>query len=182
MYLKEDEYELTKELINNGKQEFKKFSWYIGKPQLYEYYFLIAKYYIVIGDYKNALKYTNLIINDLGFKVREDLLAVVRLMNLLIQYELNREFSLEYLTKNTFNYFKKKDRLFKVEKELIQFMNHQYRVEDKEERIADLTQIKSVMRTYKNDKYESIPFKMFDFEYWAEAKIQNKLICELNLS
>ena len=148
------------------------------KPQLYEYYFLVAKYYIVSGEYKHALKYTNIILNDKAFKLRDDLLSVVKLMNILIQFELNRDFSIEYLTKNTLNYFKKKKRLYKVEKELIKFMSFQEKIEDGEGRMNELKQLQSAMKEFKKDKFESIPFKLFDFEYWATAKIQNKLICD----
>ena len=66
-----------------------------------------------------ALKYTNIIINDLSFKVREDLLSVIRLINLLIYFELNTDFTLGYLTKNTYRYFTKRKKLYKVENELI---------------------------------------------------------------
>lgn len=180
LYLQEDDYDLVKELLEEREGDFHRFKSFIGKPQLYEYYFLIAKYYIVISDYKNALKYTNEIINDTSFKVREDLMAVVRLMNLLIHYELNREFTLEYLTKNTFNYFKKKDRLFKVEKELIKFMSKQHQLEDEASLISDLKQLKNKMKEFKKDKYEATPFELFDFEYWAEARIANKKIVNLS--
>lgn len=180
IYLREDAYDLIKELIEERKNDFLKYKPFIGKPQLYDYYYLVAKYYIVIADYKNALKFTNEIINDSSFKVREDLLAVIRLMNLLIHYELNREFTLEYLTKNTYNYFKKKDRLFKLEKELIKFMNQQYKLDDQNEMIQDLKQLKDKMKELKKDKYESIPFELFDFEYWADAKLKNKLIVDLS--
>jgi len=145
---------------------------------LYEYYFLIAKYYIVSGEYKKALSYTNLILNDSGFKLRDDLLSVVKLMNILIQFELNRDFSIEYLTKNTLNYFKKKKRLYKVENEIIKFMSFQDKIDGRKNIMVELEQLRDAMKEYKKDKYESIPFKLFDFEYWATAKIQNKRICD----
>ena len=50
-------------------------------------------------------------------------------MNILIHFELNRDFSIEYLTKNTLNYFKKKKRLYKVENELIKFMSFQGKID-----------------------------------------------------
>lgn len=99
-------------------------------------------------------------------------------MNILIQFELNRDFSIEYLTKNTLNYFKKKKRLYKVENELIKFMSFQGKIHNGKSRMNELKQLRDAMKGFKKDKYESIPFKLFDFEYWATAKIQNKLICD----
>ena len=177
-YLNQDRYNESKVLIENNNASLERYKAYVVKPQLYEYYFLVAKYYIVSGEYKHALKYTNIILNDKAFKLRDDLLSVVKLMNILIQFELNRDFSIEYLTKNTLNYFKKKKRLYKVEKELIKFMSFQEKIEDGEGRVNELKQLQSAMKEFKKDKFESIPFKLFDFEYLATAKIQNKLICD----
>ena len=178
LYLNHDRYKESMVLIENNQASLEKFKAYVVKPQLYEYYFLVAKYYIVSGEYKNALKFTNLILNDTDFKLRDDLLAVVKMMNILIQFELNRDFSIEYLTKNTLNYFKKKKRLYKVENELIKFMSFQEKIDGIKDRMNELKQLRNAMKEFKKDKYESIPFKLFDFEYWAYAKIQNKLICD----
>ena len=178
LYLNHDRYKESMVLIENNQASLGKFKAYVVKPQLYEYYFLVAKYYIVSGEYKNALKFTNLILNDTDFKLRDDLLAVVKMMNILIQFELNRDFSIEYLTKNTLNYFKKKKRLYKVENELIKFMSFQEKIDGIKDRMNELKQLRNAMKEFKKDKYESIPFKLFDFEYWAYAKIQNKLICD----
>lgn len=178
LYLNQDRYEDSKILIENNKPSLEKFKGYVVKPQLYEYYFLVTKYYIVSGEYNNALRFTNLILNDNNFKLRDDLLSVVKLMNILIHFELNRDFSIEYLTKNTLNYFKKKKRLYKVEKELIKFMSFQGKIDNGEVRMNELKQLRNAMKEFKKDKFESIPFKLFDFEYWATAKIQNKLICD----
>ncbi len=178
LYLNHDKYEESKFLIESNNVSLEKYKSYVLKPQLYEYYFLIAKYYIVSGEYKKALSYTNLILNDSGFKLREDLLSVVKLMNILIQFELNRDFSIEYLTKNTLNYFKKKKRLYKVENEIIKFMSFQDKIDGRKNIMVEFEQLRDAMKEYKKDKYESIPFKLFDFEYWATAKIQNKRICD----
>ena len=178
LYLNQDRYDESKVLIENNNASLERYKAYVVKPQLYQYYFLVAKYYIVSGEYKHALRFTNIILNDKDFKLREDLLSVVKLMNILIQFELNRDFSIEYLTKNTLNYFKKKKRLYKVEKELIKFMSFQGKIEDGEARMNELKQLQNAMKEFKKDKFESIPFKLFDFEYWATAKIQNKFICD----
>ena len=123
--------------------------------------------------------YSNKIINDIEFKFRADILSEIRLLNLLIHFELNNDFTLKYLTKNTLNYFKSKKRLYKVEDEVIRFMKHQQKskfglLED------DLKQLKDRMEYWKTQDYESIPFNKFDFGLWAEAKLKKVLISELN--
>ena len=179
IYLNDDLYDDCQKLIEERNKEFEKYRLFIGKPLLYEYYFLITKYYFVVGEFKMALKYTNLIINDLSFKVREDLLSVIRLINLLIYFELKTDFTLAYLTKNTYRYFTKRKKLYKVENELIRFMKNQIQIQSKAIQKEDLMQLKNKMKHLKKHKFESRPFQKFDFEYWAKAKLEKKLICEL---
>ena len=173
-YLKNDRYEEVEKILQERGRDEKRFGRKIGKPQLYEYYFLRAKYAFVTGKFKQALKYTNSILNDLNFKVRADLLSAVRLLNLLIHYELRNDFTLEYLAKNTMSYLRKKERLFKVEAELIKFITNYHKANSLKEQLADLQQLESAMSQLKKDKYERIPFDLFDFERWAKAKIQNR--------
>ena len=182
IYLNDDHYNDCRKLIEARNKEFEKFKLFIGKPLLYECYFLMTKYYFVVGEFKMALKYTNIIINDLSFKVREDLLSVIRLINLLIYFELNTDFTLGYLTKNTYRYFTKRKKLYKVENELIKFMKNQNQIQSKSIQKDDLIQLKNRMKHWKKHKFESRPFQKFDFEYWAKAKLEQKLIYELKVA
>ena len=69
---------LSNELINNSEKDFSLFEKYIGKPQLYEYYFLKAKVCFVQANFRKALRCTNEILMDTKFKVRDDLMTVIR--------------------------------------------------------------------------------------------------------
>jgi len=175
-YLKKDQYDLAKSLIDSFDKNVDKFTPRIGKPQLYEFYFLRAKYHFVSGEYRKALRFSNMILNDLKFKVRADLLSVVRLLNLLIHYELKNDFTLDYIAKNTFSYLRKKKRLFKVEDELIKFITNHHKANNLKEQIADLKQLEREMRGFKKDQFELSPFSLFDFEMWAKAKIAERSI------
>ncbi len=178
LYLLNKDYKKCLEWIERKKSELTKYESFISKSFLYECYFLMAKFYFIMGDFKKALLFSNKIINDIDFKLRADILSEIRLLNLLIHFELNNDFTLKYLTKNTLNYLKSKKRLYKVEDELIRFMKHQQKstfgiLED------DLKQLKEQMEFWKTQDYESIPFGKFDFGLWAEAKLKKKLISEL---
>ena len=175
-YLKADNYKTAGALIDGFQRDVERFTPRIGKPQLYEFYFLMSKFYFVTAEFKKALKYSNLVLNDLKFTVRADLLSVVRLLNLLIHFELDNDFTLEYLTKNTLSYLKKSKRLFKVEDELIQFMTNHYKVNTEKERLGDLKQLQLQMRKYKTNQFEGVPFSLFDFEYWATAKLEQRSV------
>lgn len=174
IYLKLDDFEAAKNLIEDVATDFNKYKGYIATVHLYEYYFLMSKYYFVVANYRLALRYSNFILNDTSFTVRKDLLSVVRLLNLLIHYELKNDFTIDYLTKNTFNYFKSKKRLFKVENELIKFITGRNKDTQNEVLTADLVQLQEAMKNHKKDPNELIPFDYFDFEYWAISKLTKK--------
>lgn len=176
--LKLDRYNEIKIMLNDVLEGVKKFTGYISPVHHYELQFLLSKYYIVIGDYREALKRTNIILNDAKQKQRKDLLAVVRLLNLLVHYEMGNDFTLDYLTKNTYNYFKSKERLFKVEKELIRFLSGRNRDLHNDKYAKDLKQLHEAMRSYKKDSFEAVPFNYFDFEYWAKSKIEGNDLLE----
>ena len=178
LYMLFNEYDKCTKWIEEKQNELIKYENFIRKPFLYECYFLMAKQFFITGEYKKALLYSNKIINDIDFKLRADILSEIRLLNLLIHFELNNDFTLKYLTKNTLNYLKSKKRLYKLEDELIRFMQHQQKSKtgflEK-----DLIQLKQQMSFWKKQDFESIPFKKFDFGMWAAAKLQDKFISEL---
>ena len=176
IYLKTDDFDAAKYLVEELDQEFNKFKKNIASVHLYEFYFLMSKYYFVIADYRAALRYSNYVINDSSISVRKDLLSVIRLLNLLIHYELKNDFTIEYLTKNTFNYFKSKKRLFKVESELIKFITGRNKDSNNEVLKTDLIQLQNAMKEHKKDPNEQIPFSYFDFEYWAISKLTKKAL------
>ena len=68
-----------------------------------------------------------------------------------------------------------------MEDELIRFMKNQNKIQNKTTIKKDLIQLKESMRKWKKHKFEYRPFQQFDFEYWAKAKLEKKLICELNV-
>lgn len=172
--LKMDKYSEVESSINIVLNDLDKYSGHIGVVHLYELYFLLAKFYFVRGKYRDALRYTNHILNDTKLKSRKDLLSVVRLLNLLIHFEMGNDFTLEYLTKNTFNYFNSKNRLFKVERELINFMTGRNRDLHLDKYQSDLIQLRDAMRLHKQDEFEGSAFNYFDFEYWAQSKVDKK--------
>jgi hypothetical protein len=171
-----DDFASAKYLVDDLNEDFIKFKNNIATVHLYEFYFLMSKYYFVIADYRAALRYSNNVINDSSITVRKDLLSVIRLLNLLIHYELKNDFTIEYLTKNTFNYFKSKKRLFKVENELIKFISGRNKDTNNEVLKADLEQLQHAMQMHKKDPNEQIPFNYFDFEYWAISKLTKKAL------
>ena len=60
-------------------------------------------------------------------------------------------------------------------------MKNQNKIQSKMIQKEDLAQLKKRMKHCKKHKFESRPFQKFDFEYWAKAKLEKKLICEIGI-
>jgi len=138
----------------------------IDKSVIYEHLMLIIRVNMTLKNYKEALKHSNTIINDTTYKKRADLLTYVRLLNLIIHFELKNDFTLDYLSNSTINYLKRKERDFKTEKEIIRFIT-KYDPKNK----SGLIKINENLKLLKKDPLEKNMFNFFDFQLWTEEKL-----------
>ncbi len=166
IYLLSNKIELAVELYETVKKEYYLHDENIDKIVVYEHYMLVIKLNMLIKNYKEALKYSNIIINDNSFKKREDILTYVRLLNLIIHFELNNDFTIEYLSSSTINFLKRKKRLYKTEKEVINFIT---KFDPKFQKKLERTIFR--LEELKKDPIEKSMFNFFDFHKWAKNKI-----------
>jgi tetratricopeptide (TPR) repeat protein len=139
----------------------------INKTVVYEHFMLIIRINIALSNFIEALKYSNIIINDNSFKSRADILTYVRLLNLIIHFELKNDFTLEYISLSTVNYLKRKHRAYKTEKEVINFIT---KYETKNSRTLNKINVK--LKLLKEDALEKSMFNFFDFQKWCELKLE----------
>ena len=144
---------------------------FITKPQLYDLYFQMALAYFDVATFKKSMKYTNEILNDLSFKCRDDFMNSVKLFNLIVHFELGNDFTLDYLSKSTYNYLKRKNRLFEVERTLIKFFTkHEINLVSKSAEY-ELKKIELKLIELKGDKFEKKAFQYFDYLIWIQSKL-----------
>ncbi len=137
--------------------------------------FKIAVVNIGTGNYSEALKWINRILNDSNLDKTEDIIGFTQLLELLVHIELNHNNLLPYSLKNTQRFFKTRNRMYGFEKVLLQFISKLIKCEDHfdrqnlwEEMYKELTKITN------DDVFESVALDYFDFESWAESKLKRK--------
>jgi hypothetical protein len=157
--------------IESIEIEISKHRPFIGKAQLYDLYFQMSLSFFEQKNFKKSLKWSNEILNDLKFKSREDFINTVKLFNLLIHFELGNDFTLEYLSKSTNNYLKRKNRLFKVEKILIKFFTRYESYASNGNLKKELEKLYKNLSDCKEDSYEKKAFDYFDYLEWVNSKI-----------
>jgi hypothetical protein len=145
---------------------------FIGKAQLYDLYFQLSLSFFYQKNYKKALWWSNEILNDSKFKSRGDFMNTIKLFNLLIHFELGNDFTLEYISKSTSNYLKKKNRFYEVEKLLIKFLTKHENYITNNSVNKELHKLSTKLKFCKSDKYEVKAFQYFDYLNWVESKLK----------
>ncbi len=166
LYLLQQQFDAAVAHYHVIQKQYKLYESNVDQSMLYEHLMLVIRIHMELSDFKTALKHSNSIINDTSFKQREDILTYVRLLNLVIHFELNNDFTVDYLSASTLHYLKKKQRLFKTEQEVINFMMKFY---DGKQKV--LQSIHTRLKDLKQDPYESVMFRFFDFEQWVSQKL-----------
>jgi tetratricopeptide (TPR) repeat protein len=161
-----NDYVAADKLLQTISSNYAEYEAFATKTVVYEHYMLRIKIEVELERFKDALKFTNLIINDSSYKERQDLASYIRLLNLVIHFELNNDFTLEYLSTSAQNFIKRKQRLFKTEKQVIRFIG-----KFNEGNIGYLTRIQNKLQELKKDPYENSMFIFFDFEKWVSDKL-----------
>jgi len=132
----------------------------------------IACVYFGLGQYKSALKWCNEALAHPP-KTRDDVMYIVRILSLLIHYELDNRILLSSLIKSTYSYLKKikKDNQFAtIFLKLIRLLVN---VETKKEQKILFTQFKSELIPLLGNKFENDVFYSIDIVGWIDKKMKH---------
>lgn len=99
-----------------------KFKRLIRDDEKIELYFLVAILFVNNGEHKKALYWINEILNLSNTEARDDLQSRARVLNLLIHYSIDNYDLLEYLLRNTINYFNTKKNLTDTDRLILEFV------------------------------------------------------------
>ena len=105
-----------------------------------------------------------------------------RLMQLMILLELNEFREIENLLPATKKFLKKKDKNFKIEESIFDFISGYVRSKElhsEKYQSEKFTELKMKLIRIAKDKKEAAAFQIFDYVKWAEAKRGNKAISQL---
>lgn len=136
--------------------------------------FKMAVYYMGSGDFSNALKWINRILNSSELDKTEDLIGFAQLLHLLIHIELKHDQLLPYALKSAQRFFKTRNRLFGFEKIFLHFVGKLLKCEDRFEEADLWEELCHQLAKVNHDDFESVALEYFDFGAWAESKLRQK--------
>jgi hypothetical protein len=141
-------------------------------------YIKLAYTYFAVNKYKDSLRWSNEILKLPKSELREDIRSAIRVLNLIIHFELNNTDFLEHINISARRYFKKRTESHTVESIVIAFMD-KFQNLDKNEHISAFKKLKDEILTALRSPYEKPALKYFDFISWLDSKITNKPFAEV---
>jgi hypothetical protein len=146
----------------------------INSEEVMLFYYNISRAYFGNGDFKNALKYINLVLNNSETGLREDVYTFARLVNLVIHYELGNYDLLDYTIKSTKRFVTKNQRNYQFETVFLQGLRKLIKVKNADDLPVLFSKFKLDLQEVLKDPYEKVAIEYFDFITWLNSKIQNK--------
>ena len=172
--IKNGNYQIAKEkvipVILAGLEEYEG---KINSEEVMLFYYNICSAYFGAEDYKNALKYINLVLNDSESGLREDVYTFARLVNLIIHYELGNYDLLDYTIKSTKRFVAKNQKNYKFETVFLKEFKKLLKVKDGSSTKELYINFKAELEKVLQDPYEQAAHEYFAFIPWLESKITN---------
>lgn len=128
--------------------------------------------YFKAQQYKKSSQWLFTILNDKGIDFLPDLHTKARILNLMVQTELNNQDLLPYLLRSTYRFLLKQQRLYQFEKIVLNFIRRLPDIAPSDIRDGYKILHAELIELSKNP-YEKKAMDFFGFINWLNAKINN---------
>ena len=131
----------------------------------------IACIYFGAGLYKEALKWCHAVVNEAP-KLREDAHYIMRILFLVLHYELGNYLILPSLIKSTYTFLGKRKRMYKFETIFIKYLRRLIKTRVRKENIKLFENFKEEILPLVDDPFENTVMRDVDVLAWVDEKIK----------
>lgn len=150
-----------------------------SKEHQIKFYFNAAYTLFALSDYKNALQFINLILNDNEHQLRQDIYSFSRILNLLLHFELGNYDYLEYSSNSAIRYLNKTKRDHQMEKVFIKQIKRIAKTATKLEMIPIYKDTLNQIYELLEDENERVVLDYINIVAWLKSKITGELFIDL---
>ncbi|MBI2967954.1 MAG: hypothetical protein HYY40_09090 [Bacteroidetes bacterium] len=144
-------------------------------PQLRNYLLIeLAAYLIFSGNMHLSLRLMNSVMHDTSCEKPHHFMVLLRMLYMIVHFELGHKQLLEYLSKSDERYFIKHKILYKFEMVMLRTFKKLSVTGEPDRQIELLTKLKQQLLLLKDDRFEGMPFQDFDYLLWID-KITGRL-------
>lgn len=169
----------TLDYVQNSSEQFSFFGEKLSKEHRIIYIYHKAYAHFGCGEYKDAMKVLNELINDNETMLRQDYYSFARVLNMFIHYELDNQSLLTYHINSTKRHLSKSDRNYMIENYLLESIQKLNKCESKKSKTELLISMRNDFRTMMNNHREKVVLDYFDLGLWLDSKIEGKEMCDL---
>lgn len=137
--------------------------------------FLFGTYHFYLGDLKKALQHLNDFVDSTDPATGQNFQCMARMVKLVLHYDLGHYDLLPSLCQSTMRLLKKNEWYGPFEKELLSFCQKSAEGESK----TALNLFFAATKKYAPGSYSYGAWSEFDFNAWAESRVQNKSLARL---
>jgi len=141
--------------------------------------FKFAASLVGIGNYSEALKWVNVILNDSKLDTNEDIVAFTFILDLIIHLELKHDQLLPYAIKSAERFLRSRNIMHSFEKVILRFIHRLLKTKDVFEHETVWHELHKELIDLKSDINQNVGLEYFDFEAWACSKAQRKNFQEI---
>jgi hypothetical protein len=179
IYLRRGEYQKAENLIQPVETGIRLYQDKLTIQRRCYLEFKLAVIYIGLNDFQKALKWINEILNNKELDQKQDIYGYTMILDLLVHLELKHHDLLPYAVKNTLRFLKGRNRLFAIEKVLLQFISKLHKTKDQLDQESLWEEIYLELNNLNKDELDSTALEYFDFRAWAESKFKRKSFQEI---
>ena len=173
LYNRKGEFEKSLQLIPAIEEGLNLYEEKINKEKQLLFTYNIAYAYFGVGDFKVALKYINIVLNDNEKQLRQDIYSFSRIFNLIIHFELENHDFMEYDLKSTARFLNKQPKDYQVERLLISNIKMLAKGESQAQQLKIFTAFHVKLVELLKDDRENVILEYFDILAWVESKINS---------
>jgi len=164
--------EIIKEINKSGN-----FTTRVSGTILYLYYDL-ARLYFITGEFDKSVKFISIFFNSVQITTIQ-IYCNTKILSLLVHFELGSIDLLEYQMRSTYRYLYRKNKVFKFEKTILDFLRISFRVKDNKELIEEFAILQKNLIELNKDTYEHRVIADLFIVQWLKSKTEKKKLIEV---
>jgi hypothetical protein len=143
----------------------------INNEDLVRIYHTISMVYFGVGEYNKSLHWLNRIINTNYDDLRQDVIRISKLINLIVHFELGNDDLLSYIYKSSVRFFNQQEKQYKFETVFLDYFKKIALSKRDSKQKETYIKFKEELEKVFKDKYEKNALEYFNFYAWLDSKI-----------
>ena len=145
----------------------------INNEELMRIYHTISMVYFGVGEYNKSLLWLNKIINTNYEDLRQDIIRISKLINLIVHFELGNDDLLSYIYKSSARFFNQHEKQYQFESVFLDYFKKIALSKRDGKQKETYVKFKEELEKVFKDKYEKNALEYFNFYAWLDSKIHN---------